>query len=193
MTKTTTSTAIRRVLAPVDGSALSEAILDPLERLLDPAQPATVFLLEVLDRDRGAPDQDAAIERVRDYLGRVERRFRDPHVAFELHVRAGDAAEQILAMSEEVDVDLIAMSTLGRDGVERWVAGSVTERVLRQAKAPVLLANPGDATRWEEGFRRVLVPLDGSRRSEAILPRVETVARRFGSEVVLFHAVEHDE
>ena len=57
--------------------------------------------------------------------------------------RSGDAAEQISAVAREHDVDLIAMTTAGRDGILDALRGSVTEQVLRLAKRP-LLAVPSD-------------------------------------------------
>jgi nucleotide-binding universal stress UspA family protein len=85
------------------------------------------------------------------------------------------------------------MSTHGRSGVERWVRGSVAERVLRRATVPLLLANPFSlATRLGETappFQKILVPLDGSDGAMMVLPRVEAIARLFSAEVILLHVV----
>jgi nucleotide-binding universal stress UspA family protein len=53
-------------------------------------------------------------------------------------VREGPAAQDILRVAEEKNVDLIVMATHGRSGVQRLVLGSVTEKVIRATSCPVL-------------------------------------------------------
>ena len=54
-------------------------------------------------------------------------------------VSSGNAADEILKTAEQIDADLIAMSTHGRSGISRIALGSVTENVLRSSKRPVLV------------------------------------------------------
>ena len=56
---------------------------------------------------------------------------------------ARDRARAILDFAEANDVDLIAMSTHGRRGIGRLVAGSVASSVLHHAKVPVMMYKPG--------------------------------------------------
>ena len=83
------------------------------------------------------------------------------------------------------------MSTHGRTGIERIREGSVTEQVIRQSPCPVFVlhstrAEPPDQ-RSDNLFRRILVPLDGTEASAAILSCVERMARAHDSEVIIFH------
>ncbi|MBA7643518.1 hypothetical protein ES703_51249 [subsurface metagenome] len=55
-------------------------------------------------------------------------------------VRVGTAAEEIIKAADEAKADLVAMSTHGRSGFRRWAFGSVTDKVLRAGKVPVLMA-----------------------------------------------------
>lgn len=50
----------------------------------------------------------------------------------------GSPAEAILKTIEEEDVDLVVMGTSGKHGLDRFLLGSVTEKVVRSAKCPVL-------------------------------------------------------
>ncbi|MCB1033168.1 MAG: universal stress protein, partial [Acidobacteria bacterium] len=77
----------------------------------------------------------------------------------------------------------IAMATHGRSGLSRMVRGSVAERVLRSAPAPVLVVTP--ATREPGRFRRILVPLDGSDTAAHALPAAVAVAVAHDAEVLL--------
>ncbi|WP_262177355.1 universal stress protein [Haloarcula laminariae] len=59
-------------------------------------------------------------------------------VTVETAVRSGNAYERILAYADEEGADLVVMGTHGRTGVDRYLLGSVTEKVVRTADAPVL-------------------------------------------------------
>ena len=84
----------------------------------------------------------------RGYLEQVADRLRKKGVTAEVETRFGGAAEEIVKLAEETDADVVAMSTHGRSGVGRWIFGSVTERVLREGKTPLLLVRtPGAKTK----------------------------------------------
>ena len=50
----------------------------------------------------------------------------------------GPAADEIVLIAKKEGVDLIVISTHGSTGLERWVFGSVAEKVVRLAECPVL-------------------------------------------------------
>jgi nucleotide-binding universal stress UspA family protein len=52
-----------------------------------------------------------------------------------------DAASEIEKVCKKNDIDLIIMSTHGRSGLDRWLMGSVAEKVLRYGEVPLLLIN----------------------------------------------------
>lgn len=61
-------------------------------------------------------------------------------IQFFVHARIGKAAPEILALATDVGADLIYIGSHGKTGVERLVLGSVSERVVREAKCPVMVA-----------------------------------------------------
>ena len=65
------------------------------------------------------------------YLEKAGEGLRKKGATIKIKVSAGTAAEEIAKAADEIDADLIAMSTHGRSGVGRWAFGSVTDRVLR--------------------------------------------------------------
>jgi nucleotide-binding universal stress UspA family protein/quercetin dioxygenase-like cupin family protein len=66
----------------------------------------------------------------------------DPQIRVEHRVAEGDAAPEILHLSEVLGCDLIVMGTHGRTGLGRFLTGSVAEEVLRKAVCPVLVVKP---------------------------------------------------
>ena len=53
-------------------------------------------------------------------------------------ILAGHPAEEILKLVEEQSIDLIVMGTLGRSGIEKFLLGSVADKVIRNSRIPVL-------------------------------------------------------
>jgi nucleotide-binding universal stress UspA family protein len=54
-------------------------------------------------------------------------------------VLEGDPAGEIIDLANTTPNSLIAMSTRGREGIGRWVLGSVAEKVVQHSRDPVLL------------------------------------------------------
>jgi nucleotide-binding universal stress UspA family protein len=63
-------------------------------------------------------------------------------VHFFVHARIGAAASEILRVAEEIGAELILVGSHGRTGVDRMVLGSVSERVVREARCPVMVCRP---------------------------------------------------
>jgi len=145
-----------RILVPLDGSKEGESALPYVENLVSKLSPdvkVEVTLLQVTSRlephvVRGYAVSDVAytekqVEEVRkqaiDYLNKTGEALRSKGIAVAVKVAVGDAAEEIVKAAEEINSDLIAMSTHGRSGLSRWAFGSVTEKVLRHGgKIPIL-------------------------------------------------------
>ena len=77
------------------------------------------------------------------YLEKSGERLRNGGVNVRCKVVVREAltssAEEIIKAEEELNIDLVAMSTHGRRGISRWTFGSVTEKVLRGGNVPVLV------------------------------------------------------
>ena len=97
----------------------------------------------------------------------------------------GRPAEAIVEYAEEHGADLLAMGTHGRRGIERYLAGSVTERAVRLAEIPVLTVRATTRSRSTE-YDEILVPTDGSERATAAVDHAIPIAGRADARV---HAV----
>ena len=156
-----------RALVPLDGSPLAETALTPAAHLvaalaapaygaLRLAQVVKPFSTTVAEGFVSELNEEAR-QRASTYLAAVAERLRESVKGFTLRltysVEPGkDVAEALVNLAEQrggkkepegTDAcDFIAMSTHGRGGLERWVMGSVTERVLTTTKLPMLIVRP---------------------------------------------------
>lgn len=154
-----TGPQINRVLAPVDLSEQSEMVVDHAVALSE-AYAAPLDLLHVVEEaaypnvygiDPLTPAlpnvQDRAREALETLAAQIDLRT-DP---VNVHVLAGHAAHDIVDFAEEHAVDLIVMATHGRTGLERFLIGSVAEKVVRRAPCPVFTL---------KSFGKSLLPTD---------------------------------
>lgn len=74
-----------------------------------------------------------------DYLDALAHKLQAEGIKVRTHVMEGKAAEAILDYSDTIQPDVIVMTTHGRSGLNRTLLGSVTDRVLRHGKIPVLV------------------------------------------------------
>ncbi len=89
--------------------------------------------------------------------------------------------------AQERRAGLVVLSTHGRGAVRRLWLGSVAEQLVWQIERPILLIKPEqeDGTKWSKDFRHILVPLDGSEASEAIIEDAMAFGRLFGARYTL--------
>lgn len=98
----------------------------------------------------------------------------------------GQPSGEILDYVAERDIDLVAMGTHGRTGVNRYIAGSVTERVVRLSAVPVLTVRATDTNYLDGDPDEILVPTDGSGPATDAADHGIAIAERTGARV---HAV----
>lgn len=142
----------KRILVPLDGSQMAEAVLPYVRSLVEP-QSAEVFLVQINEalRQYYFPETAAMLEPVseemraqaRNYLNQTATALNDRGIRAHAElVEAVDVADSLLNYAAQKQVDLIAMSTHGRSGLGRWLLGSVADKVIHNAKVPVLLIRP---------------------------------------------------
>lgn len=193
------------MVVPLDGSALSEAVLPYVEQIAR-AFAAHVRLVHVMAPDDFLGDlvlddpqqkarfdelvEDGRREAVK-YLKRQQvesLRGIDSEVMV-LQSSEGGPAEAITEYSEERGAGLIAMTTHGRGGFDRWAMGSVADRLLHMTRIPLLLIRASEDVAQAGPIRSVLVPLDGSELAEGALPLATALAQAMHPTIRLFRAV----
>jgi nucleotide-binding universal stress UspA family protein len=186
-----------RLLIPLDGSNTAEQAL-PWARAFAERFRLPVELLAVVDVEslltsvERARRFDKLVEQTsteaKAYLERLSGRFVGLRV--KRMVQQGSAADVIVEKAAANRSTLVAMTTHGRSGLNRWLLGSVTEKVLRATKNPLLLvrASPVGRSEGEATLKSIVAPLDGSELAEKSLTIVAKIAKKFAGEIFLFRA-----
>ena len=108
----------------------------------------------------------------------------------DVFVDAGEPVRSILDRADRLPADLIVMGTHGASGFQRWLLGSVTEKVLRKATCPVLTVPPRAHVTSRLPFARVLCAVDFSEWSVAAVELASSLAQQSGASLELLHVVE---
>ncbi len=148
-----------RILVPTDGSDPADRAF---ERALDLASTydAALHLLYVVDVSALAGEFDAVtvvehLERSgRETVQRLRKRAEEAGVEdVTTKVVEGTPYRTILEYADDEEVDLVVMGTHGRTGLDRYLLGSVTERVVRTADVPVLTVRGAGESDVDEASR----------------------------------------
>jgi len=135
-----------------------------------------------------------ALQKLKDFARRQTRTKVRPKCI----LQDGIPSDQILALAEMQAVNLIVMGTHGLSGVDRLMLGSVTEKVLRKARCPVLVVrkpahdfvSPG-----EKGdpinIKKIVLCMDFSKHAQHALNHAFSIAKQYNAELTLLHVLEH--
>ncbi|MFC1949151.1 universal stress protein [Chloroflexota bacterium] len=145
-----------KILVPLDGSKVGEAALPYVEDLVTKLKPEVkveVILIRVLSSlshyvvegevSARVPYTEQEMAEMKkqatSYLRTTAKTLQEQGTRTRVKVTVGHAAEEILKAADEINADIIAMSSHGRSGLSRWAFGSVTDKILRGGKRPVLV------------------------------------------------------
>lgn len=145
-----------KILIPLDGSKVGEAALPYVSDLITKMCPATkveVTLIQVLsslsyyvvagEASARVPYTEDEIEQMKKqslkYLRKTAQELRKTGAKVKVIAAVGHSVDEIVKAADDIQADVIAMSSHGRSGLSRWAFGSVTDRVLRDGKRPVLV------------------------------------------------------
>ncbi len=171
-----------RILIPMDGSEFAEIVL-PYARALALTFDSTIYVLGV------CAEQKHPFSRLfTDYLENIAHRLKHIGVKTNAVVRYGKASTEIVEFTKKNNCDLVIMATHGRTGEASM--GHVAESVVRGIDKPLLLVPKKleiSNQNYTQIFKRILVPLDGSRNCEAALPLATELVQRTNARLYVLH------
>lgn len=189
------------ILVPLDRSALAECALPhaaAMAHLFD----SRMTLLHVLDAPRrvgalvSADPLDWQLRRAEaeSYLHGIAQQLEETGVSVDPQLAEGDAAEQIIELSQASNADLILLSSHGYSGLSEWNISSVVQKVAWRAYTSLMIVRAHQTAALDSylPYKRVLAPMDGSQRAEYILPAATQLTAQ-GAHLLLAHVVHRPE
>lgn len=182
------------ILCPIDFSAASGAAVERALSLVMEAKGqlhlvhATPLPPFGLDEDPGSELIGSMRDAGREQLDAFLEDVNDRGIPIAASVREADPAHVIHEVARDPDVKLIVMGSNGRRGLDRFLLGSVTARVVQGAPVPVLVVRE-EAEHAGQPMRSILMATDFSEESMRVEPIVAMWARRFNAEVEVIHVV----
>jgi nucleotide-binding universal stress UspA family protein len=137
---------------------------------------------DVLDWEIARQEAHAHLERLVDQVIRALGRAPD------VRLEQGRAPERIVELMREISPDLTVLGSHG-DGATAWNFGSTVQQVARASRGSVFIV-PSACTADPRSPQRIVVPLDGSPRTESVLPTVARLAQPYDGELILLHVTQ---
>ncbi|WP_163266917.1 universal stress protein [Chelativorans alearense] len=183
------------VLAYVEASASAARRLIPHAMAMAEALSAPLTLLHVLDLPV-RPDEPAdpvewsirrqeAHSRVRRAIGEGQPRLSK----LDVRVTEGRPVDQIRRCVRELEACVTVVATKADENAADWELGETARKLIDRSCGALLLVPPSAEAVTEVRYRRLLVPLDGSRMAESVLPLAARLARATGAELLLAHVI----
>jgi nucleotide-binding universal stress UspA family protein len=185
----------KKILVLLDGSELAEVVFDYAREMAGRLS-VDLDLLHVCSQDEAdqLPMRKAYVERMAEKLKaqseavRLKSGYKPRDTEFQVRgfVAIGYAAEEILKFADINSSDIIMLSTHGRSGIRQWDLGGVAEKVIHAAKVPIWLV-PSELKKGltpdEIARSSFVVPLNGSKKSESVIPYVLALAKQRGTDI----------
>ena len=155
------------ILVPIDDTASTASILTHLGEIAHGLD-ASVTLLYVADTARDSVTVvnntvvDALEREGEEILDQAVETLESLGVETTTDVVQGDPASTIVDYAQRYGFDLVFMPTRGRDGLSRYVLGSVAEKVVRLSSVPVVTVRMQEDEQLSFPYEQILVPTDGS-------------------------------
>jgi nucleotide-binding universal stress UspA family protein len=190
--------SIHRIVYATDFTPASESAWDEAQRL-GRLLGAEIVLLHVvgpppvLPVEAYIPPQvytdllESERRQARDGFDRLLGSVTGSGLKVRIRLEEGSPAARILEVVAQETADLLVVGTHGRTGLDRVVLGSVTDRMVRQARCPVLTVRAAAERRPPRELRRICYATDFSPAARAAWPWVVTLAKAAGAEVDLVH------
>jgi nucleotide-binding universal stress UspA family protein len=183
------------ILLPFDGSDGAAEVLHHASEIAHWAD-ATLEVLYVADTTRDSVTVvegrtvDALEQQGEDVVDEAAKTLDTLGVAYDTDVVQGNPAPTIVDYAERYDQDLIVMPTHGREGLSRYLVGSVTEKVVRLSSVPVLTVRMQPDETLVFPYEDVLVPTDGSTAATYAADHVLSLAASLDATVHVLSVVD---
>lgn len=179
--------SINNMVVLLDGSDYAAMAL-PWAKTVSKASDIHISLLSsVKNQTQSQQDQFNTILSEREsYLNSVVNKLQEDGFSASFTVRPGFIAQATGELIEQNGIDLVVTTTRGKSGTENWITGGVSRKLIHEIDKPILLVNLSEGMNGKlPQIKRLLVALDGSIKSEQVLPYARMLGKSFNCELVL--------
>jgi nucleotide-binding universal stress UspA family protein len=178
---------IDRLVVLLDGSIFAAQALPAAKSIASVTGAHITLVSSVKNNTPALQNQYEITHREREaYLTEVADQLRGEGISADYTIRPGHIADATQAIIKENGIDLVVTTTRGKSGTTHWIRGGASRKLMQRIKTPVLLVHDIDEKNGANPqIDRILVALDGSINSERVLPYARSLAKAFGSEIVL--------
>lgn len=191
---------INHILVPLDGSSLAECVL-PHVIAVAPVSKARVTLLHVMQQPHNGrvPAVDPIEWHLQKqdsekYLDQIVTQLNNSGIlGVERVILEGNPANSVIEFARANNVDLIMLSTHGQSGLSGWNVSSVVQKILLGSHRSILLVRAyvtSSAGLTKVRYKRLFIGMDGSPRSEFVMPFAVGLAQYHKSQIILQTIVE---
>jgi nucleotide-binding universal stress UspA family protein len=183
------------ILLPFDGSDGATEVLQHASEIAHWAD-ATIQVLYVADTTRDSVtvvdgETVDALEREGEYIVDEATETLDAlGISHDTDIVQGNPAPTIVEYAERYDQDLVVMPTHGREGISRYLVGSVSEKVVRLSSVPVLTVRMQPDETLVFPYENILIPTDGSTAATHAADHVVELAASLDATVHVLSVVD---
>jgi nucleotide-binding universal stress UspA family protein len=144
---------VNRIILPTDLSSFSLTAFDYAKDIAE-RNDSEIYIIYVLDKNPPLvllQSSNGKTKMTKDeYEGKIKKEFNSvlrqlqdsTNAIVKGEIRVGDDSEEIISLASEIKADLIILSTHSRTGFLRSILGSVADKVIQNAKCPILVIPP---------------------------------------------------
>jgi len=189
---------IETVIVPLDGSVMAEVALPYAEELVA-RRVSNLILLFVKEPNDYRSENiiqaylDSLAQKILKNAESYSGELKSAQSKVQTKILTGNPSEEIIKFADSLENSRIIMATHGQSGVgTRWSLGSVADKVSRATSRPITLirAKRDRPAMHSKGLlQKILVPLDGSKHAEIVLPYVKDIAQLLKAEVIFLQVL----
>ncbi|MBT3240872.1 MAG: universal stress protein [Chloroflexi bacterium] len=175
---------LKKIVVLLDGSKYAAQAI-PYAESLCVKTGAKLILLSAFKSE--TEEEAKKIEKKRKtYLSQIAEELSEKNITVQKIVRQGSLSEVTKRLVHEQNINLVVTSTRGASGNVHWLKGGVSSKLMRTITTPVLLVPAKEDSKFgKPNIENILVSLDGSIYSEAVLPYARALANAYSSDLVL--------
>ncbi len=177
---------INKIAVLLDGSIYAAQALPAAKRICKETGASMTLLSGVKSYSHGPQEQFHADLAARErYLESMIEQLKSEDYKVDKAVRLGSIAEVTQSFVESAGIDLVVTTTRGKSGEKHWMSGGVSSKLMMRLDIPVYLVQGEQPKDLGRKPAKMLVALDGSIKSEKVLPYARTMAQVYGSHITL--------